>query len=490
VLKELANRIENDPMLKEMSGEVNNDKENQDPNAQEVRRSGRQKQPVTVQKPATEKAFDESLGDFTLPAATPTAPNKRKRKRQLIVDKKTQMSVKEMKKFMKKSREHLCVTPGLVHEIVPTVAALFAEPHRAFFKQVPELHGLWKRCAHSGTHDLMELLHNQEEMDELEKERRSSPLDEEQEGPSTSSRRQSEVSEREAGRFERSRRDSAMSEIEVGRLSKSNADYSKDRQSLDYSDVQDFQEGANFRTSTMLKPPRGSQELAMVSPIRHGRDGSELNLGPLDFIMEESTILEQPSELEPLPDVPSNLQDSIEQLRLDEQPMETTMDYIQPLPDISEVSGYQSEVAGPSGLKDLTLGDMPSDIIQPDELNPLQDMTLIEEEPEQPLTPHKPRTPLVERLSGIPVEQESTIWTEEGEKTFAHLESQKFYKFLKRKIGAKASKFTFDDIVPVTHTSKTAALAFYQLLLLKKYEHVQVAQDDTTDYGQITIKLS
>ena len=43
-------------------------------------------------------------------------------------------------------------------------------------------------------------------------------------------------------------------------------------------------------------------------------------------------------------------------------------------------SGYQSEVAGPSGLQDVTLEEMPSDIMQPySELNPLQDMTLIEE---------------------------------------------------------------------------------------------------------------
>ena len=64
------------------------------------------------------QAFD-ATNSFVLPEApTPKdAPVKRKRKRQLIVDKNNQLSVKEMKKFMKNSRQALCSDPVLVHKV-------------------------------------------------------------------------------------------------------------------------------------------------------------------------------------------------------------------------------------------------------------------------------------------------------------------------------------------------------------------------------------
>ena len=73
---------------------------------------------ISVSKKCAFQAFD-ATNSFVLPQIpTPKdAPVKRKRKRQLVVDKNNQLSVKEMKKFMKNSRQALCSDPVLVHKV-------------------------------------------------------------------------------------------------------------------------------------------------------------------------------------------------------------------------------------------------------------------------------------------------------------------------------------------------------------------------------------
>lgn len=50
-------------------------------------------------------------------------------------------------------------------QIRPGPEELFREAHRGYVNRVPELRKLWDRCAHSGDHDLAELLQRQQDIE-------------------------------------------------------------------------------------------------------------------------------------------------------------------------------------------------------------------------------------------------------------------------------------------------------------------------------------
>ncbi|XP_063688755.1 uncharacterized protein LOC134821875 [Bolinopsis microptera] len=428
------------------------DKENRDPNA--IRRSQRAtKKPLRL---AQEKAFD-ATNSFILPQlATPKdAPTKRKRKRQLVVDKKNQLSVKEMKKFMKNSRQALCTDPVLVHKIRPTPEELFNEPHRSYLKKVPELMKLWGRCAHTGDHDLTEMLERQLEIDAD----MSQPIV------------QGDTADAEnidiTGETSRKRpRSSVLSDVEIARFGGNStlqdiSEFEGDLTRLDstgnVSRDSDAFTAAGFRTSTVLKPQRGSGMVGpMLSPIQQleNFEESEIQLDPQELlpIMEEPTIQGNLSDL-PQPDLP----------QLSDLP-DMSSDIFQ---DSSTMFGQQTDNI------EMTEGG----------LTPVREVEM------RALSPEKPKTPLIERLSGVP--QEETI-AGENMSTFQYFpdrESQKFYGFVKRKFSENEDSITFEKLVPRTHTRKTAALAFYQLLVLKKFNHIHTSQDEETYFGDISIKL-
>ncbi|KAL5271478.1 hypothetical protein ACHWQZ_G001931 [Mnemiopsis leidyi] len=437
---------ENDGTLVEEDPE----KENRDPNA--VRRSQRMaKKPLRL---AQEKAFD-ATNSFVLPQIpTPKdAPAKRKRKRQLVVDKTNQLSVKEMKKFMKNSRQALCSDPVLVHKIRPTPEELFRQPHRSFMNRVPELMKLWGRCAHSGDHDLTEMLERQKEIDaELSRHVTDTSTTEHQDdvvGESSRKRARSSVlSDVEIGRFGGNSTIQDISEIE-GDFTRLDSTGSVSRDSDNFG-------APGFRTSTVMKPTRESGLTGpMLSPIQQleNFEESEIRLEPRELlpIMEEPTNqdadlsdLPQPPRLSDIPDIPSDI-----------------------FQESSTMFGQETNNA--------EMTDRP--------LTPLHETEVERSSPE------RPRTPLIERLSGVP--QEETVAGENMStyKYFPHRESQKFYGFVKRNFTDDKDQITFEDLVPHTHTRKTAALAFYQLLLLKKFNHVHVSQEEEKEFGDITIKL-